>query len=333
MSLTSLNQLLHLLADGKFHSGTELGERLQMSRAAVWKQLKGIEQLGVQVHRVRGKGYRLPHGLDLLDVEAIVRHDPQLAQLFDVELLMSTESTNRLLMQRQGDGAIHGQAVFAEVQTGGRGRLGRQWQSPFAQQLALSVGWQFAGGVAALEGLSLVVGLAVVDALQSVGVSGAGLKWPNDVLMHGKKLAGVLLELSGDATGPCQVVIGIGLNVHLRDCDLIDQPWTSLQQAGYSVSRNVLAAALLGALAQRLTRFAEAGFKPMRQDWINHHVYQGQVVNMLGLADEKAGICHGVDDSGALLIESHGLIQSFNGGEVSLRLVGSPDSLAGVRGF
>ncbi len=183
MSLTSLNQLLHLLADGKFHSGTELGERLQMSRAAVWKQLKGIEQLGVQVHRVRGKGYRLPHGLDLLDVEAIVRHDPQLAQLFDVELLMSTESTNRLLMQRQGDGAIHGQAVFAEVQTGGRGRLGRQWQSPFAQQLALSVGWQFAGGVAALEGLSLVVGLAVVDALQSVGVSGAGLKWPNDVLM------------------------------------------------------------------------------------------------------------------------------------------------------
>ncbi|MGB1346206.1 MAG: HTH domain-containing protein, partial [Pseudomonadales bacterium] len=165
MSLTSLNQLLHLLADGHFHSGTDLGERLHMTRAAVWKQLQGIEQLGVQVHRVRGKGYRIPAGLDLLDLEAIIRHQPQLAKLFAMELLMSTASTNQVLMQRQNEGSIHGKVVFAEVQTAGRGRLGRQWQSPFAQQLAVSVGWQFDGGVAALEGLSLVVGLAVVDAL------------------------------------------------------------------------------------------------------------------------------------------------------------------------
>ena len=319
MSLTSLNQLLHLLADGCFHSGTELGERLQMSRAAVWKQLQGIEQLGVRVHRVRGKGYRLPDGLDLLDVEAIVRHEPSLAELFQLELLMSTPSTNRLLMQRQSDIGIHGQVVFAEVQTAGRGRLGRQWQSPFAQQLALSVGWEFAGGVAALEGLSLVVGLAVVDAVAALGVKEAGLKWPNDVLLDGKKLAGVLLELSGDATGPCQVVIGIGLNVHLDDCDLIDQPWTSLRQAGYQVQRNELAAALLDALAKRLKCFAEEGFASLQQDWIARHVYQDQEVSLLGLREGQSGICRGVDAGGALLLEIAGEVKSFNGGEVSLR--------------
>ncbi len=319
MSLTSLNQLLHLLADGQFHSGTELGERLQMSRAAVWKQLQGIEQLGVRVHRVRGKGYRLPDGLDLLDVEAVVRHEPSLAELFQLELLMSTPSTNRLLMQRQSDIGIHGQVVFAEVQTAGRGRLGRQWQSPFAQQLALSVGWEFAGGVAALEGLSLVVGLAVVDAVAALGVKGAGLKWPNDVLLNGKKLAGVLLELSGDATGPCQVVIGIGLNVHLDDCDLIDQPWTSLRQAGYQVQRNALAAALLDALAKRLKCFAEEGFSSLQKDWIAHHVYQDQEVSLLGLREGQSGICRGVDAGGALLLEIAGEVKSFNGGEVSLR--------------
>ena len=112
MSLTSLNQLLHLLADGHFHSGTDLGERLHMTRAAVWKQLQGIEQLGVQVHRVRGKGYRIPAGLDLLDLEAIIRHQPQLAKLFAMELLMSTASTNQVLMQRQNEGSIHAKSCL-----------------------------------------------------------------------------------------------------------------------------------------------------------------------------------------------------------------------------
>ena len=319
MSLTSLNQLLHLLADGHFHSGTDLGERLHMTRAAVWKQLQGIEQLGVQVHRVRGKGYRIPAGLDLLDLEAIIRHQPQLAKLFAMELLMSTASTNQVLMQRQNEGSIHGKVVFAEVQTAGRGRLGRQWQSPFAQQLALSVGWQFDGGVAAIEGLSLVVGLAVVDALQALGVQGAGVKWPNDILLNGKKLAGILLELSGDATGPCQVVIGIGLNVHLARCDLIDQPWTSLVDAGYKIERNMLAAQLLIALSERLNCFAKSGFAELQQAWQAQHVYQGQQVRLHGIKEEITGICHGVDASGALLLEVAGQLQSFRGGEVSLR--------------
>lgn len=319
MSLTSLNQLLHLLADGRFHSGTELGERLHMSRAAVWKQLQGIEDLGITVHRLQGKGYRIPAGLDLLDVEAILRHQPALAEQLDIQLLMSTPSTNQLLMQTQADESIHGRVVLAEVQTAGRGRLGRQWQSPFAQQLAMSIGWQFDGGVAALEGLSLVVGIAVMDALQALGVADAGLKWPNDVLLQGKKLAGVLLELSGDATGPCQVVIGIGVNVHLQACEAIDQPWTSIAASGYQVERNNLAAQLLLALARRLGQFSEHGFAPLQAHWQRHHVYQNQQVNILGLRKPQSGICLGVDNKGALLLDIDGEVQAFNGGEVSLR--------------
>lgn len=319
MSLTSLNQLLHLLADGRFHSGTELGERLHMSRAAVWKQLQGIEELGITVHRLQGKGYRIPGGLDLLDVEAIVRHQPSLLSMFELELLMSTPSTNQLLIQRQANASIHGRVLMAEVQTAGRGRLGRHWQSPFAQQLAMSIGWQFDGGVAALEGLSLVVGVALMDALRTLGIEGAGLKWPNDVLLHGKKLAGVLLELSGDATGPCQVVIGIGVNVHLDNCDAIDQPWTSIATSGYQIERNILAAELLCALHQRLAVFAEQGFAALRAVWQQYHVYQDQQVALLGLRQQQAGICLGVDEKGALLLNIDGQIQAFNGGEVSLR--------------
>jgi BirA family biotin operon repressor/biotin-[acetyl-CoA-carboxylase] ligase len=139
------------------------------------------------------------------------------------------------------------------------------------------------------------------------------------VLLDGKKLAGVLLELSGDATGPCQVVIGIGLNVHLNDCDLIDQPWTSLRQAGYQVQRNELAAALLDALAKRLKCFAEEGFASLQKDWMAHHVYQDQEVSLQGLREGQSGICRGVDAGGALLLEIAGEVKSFNGGEVSLR--------------
>ncbi|MGY8862292.1 MAG: biotin--[acetyl-CoA-carboxylase] ligase, partial [Pseudomonadales bacterium] len=238
MSLTSLNQLLHLLADGQFHSGTDLGQHLNMSRAAVWKQLKGVEALGVKLHRVRGRGYRISGGLDLLDVEAIQRQLPVLDPTFNVQLQMSLPSTNQTLMQRQQQQSIHAEVILAEVQTSGRGRLGRHWQSPFGQNIALSLGWSFVGGAAALEGLSLVVGVALAQALGDLGVHQVQLKWPNDVLVGGKKLAGILLEMRGDATGPCNVVIGIGLNVHLTHDDAIDQPWVSLAQLGYRLSRN-----------------------------------------------------------------------------------------------
>ena len=319
MSLTGLNQLLHLLADGQFHSGTALGHHLSMSRAAVWKQLKGVEALGVKLHRVRGRGYRIAGGLDLLDVEAIQRQLPVLDPVFNVQLHMSLPSTNETLMQRQQQQSVHGEVVLAEVQTSGRGRLGRQWQSPFGQNIALSLGWHFAGGAAALEGLSLLVGLALTQALKDLGVQNIQLKWPNDVLVDGKKLAGILLEMRGDASGPCHVVIGLGLNVHLIHDEVIDQPWVSLAQLGYRLSRNDIVAQILLRLSQYLQRFVHYGFAAMRDEWQEHHYYQDQKVQLLLPGKTIEGVCRGVNLVGALMIERDGVVTAYSGGEISLR--------------
>jgi len=319
MSLTCLNQLLHLLADGQFHSGTALGQHLNMSRAAVWKQLKGVEALGVKLHRVRGRGYRIAGGLDLLDVEAIQRQLPLLDPTFNVQLHMSLPSTNQTLMQRQQQQSIHGEVVLAEVQTSGRGRLGRQWQSPFGQNIALSLGWQFSGGAAALEGLSLAVGLALTQALADLGVQQVQVKWPNDLLVDGKKLAGILLEMRGDTTGPCHVVIGIGLNVHLTHDDAIDQPWVSLTQLGYRLSRNNIVAHILLRLSQHLHRFVQYGFTALRDEWQQHHYYQDQKVQLLLPGRSVEGICRGVNLAGALIMEHDGVVKAYSGGEISLR--------------
>jgi len=323
MSLTSLNQLLHLLADGQFHSGTALGQHLSMSRAAVWKQLKGMETLGVQLHRVRGRGYRIAGGLDLLDVEAIQRQLPALTPPFSVQLHMSLASTNQTLMQQQQHQSIHGEVVLAEVQTAGRGRLGRKWQSPFGQNVALSLGWNFSGGAAALEGLSLVVGLALTQALTDLGVEQIKLKWPNDVLVDGKKLAGVLLEMRGDATGPCHVVIGVGLNVHLSHSDHVDQsigqPWVSLSQLGHCLARNDIVAQILLRLHQHLCLFVEQGFGALRDRWQQHHYYQDKSVQLLLPGRQVEGICRGVNQVGALMVESNGVLNSYSGGEISMR--------------
>jgi len=294
-----------------------------MSRAAVWKQLKGVETLGVKLHRIRGRGYRIAGGLDLLDVEAIARQLPPLDPPYDVQLHMSLASTNQTLMQRQQEQAIHGNVVLAEVQTAGRGRLGRQWQSPFSQNIALSLGWRFEGGAAALEGLSLVVGLALVEALEDLGVNQAQLKWPNDVLANGKKLAGILLEMRGDATGPCHVVIGIGVNVHFKEdghsAAAIDQPWISLAQLGYTVSRNDLVARILLRLNERLHEFVGQGFAAVRDEWQARHYYQNQNVMLLLPGRQEQGICRGVDKVGALVVEQQGEMVVYSGGEISLR--------------
>ena len=324
MSLTSLNQLLHLLADGEFHSGTALGHHLNMSRAAVWKQLKGVEALGVKLHRVRGRGYRIAGGLDLLDVEAIQRQLPILNPAFNVQLHMSLASTNETLMQRQHQGSIHGEVVLAEVQTSGRGRLGRQWHSPFGQNIALSLGWDFVGGATALEGLSLVVGLALKHALTDLGVGLVQLKWPNDVLVDHRKLAGILLEMRGDATGPCHVVIGIGLNVHLTEHKTIDQPWVSLKQLGYQLNRNDLVAQILLHLHHYLQRFVQYGFVTMRDEWQQSHYYQDKKVQLLLPSRIIEGVCRGVDSLGALMIEHDGAVTTYSGGEISLRPLSIP---------
>lgn len=318
----SLKQLLDLLADGKFHSGEELGALLGVSRAAVWKHLQKLEGLGIKLLSIKGRGYCIDGGLDLLDLNKIHKY---LVSSVPLNLLLFTQidSTNSYLM-RQKDPAR--QVCLAESQSAGRGRRGRVWISPFAQNIYCSVGWGFEGGVAALEGLSLVVGLVIVRVLQRYGIAGLELKWPNDVLYCDQKLAGVLIEMTGDPAGYCQVVIGVGINVAMG-CDqasAITQPWIDLRsilerQGLPPVPRNLLVAALIDELVLVLDGYSQTGFAGYCAEWQLLNAHAGQMVELLNGNVICSGMCLGVSEAGALVLETAEGREVFHGGEISLR--------------
>ncbi|MCY1300423.1 Bifunctional ligase/repressor BirA [compost metagenome] len=236
-------------------------------------------------------------------------------------MLFAVDSTNAEAMRRLEAGASTPFAVLAERQTAGRGRRGRTWVSPFGANLYCTLGISVRGGAKELEGLSLVVGLAVARAIQSMGVDGVGLKWPNDILLGGRKLAGILLELTGDPADLCWVAIGIGINVNMRVADAIDQPWTSLYQAsGSMVDRNRLLIALNKELDWHLSRHREEGFAASRAEWESLHIWQGRQVSLSTAANKVVGRALGIDEQGALRLEVDGVERRYSGGELSLRL-------------
>jgi BirA family biotin operon repressor/biotin-[acetyl-CoA-carboxylase] ligase len=313
---------LRLLADGEFHSGAALAHASGMSRASVWNAVQDIEAAGVDVFRVRGRGYRLAQPLSMLDAAAVTRMLGD-AALFSVEILDDVDSTNTHLLARARAGAPHASVVAAEAQRAGRGRMNRPWHAPVGGALAFSVLWRFAHGASALAGLSLAVGLAVVRALEAEGATEAGLKWPNDVLWSGRKIAGILIEMQGEALGPSAVVIGIGVNVRLGAAadKRIDQPAADLETAcGRAIDRNALLAALLTELNAVLFEFERTGFQPLRGEWQRRHVHQARHVHLaLPGGVHESGVARGVDDSGALLLETAQGMRKFHSGDVSLR--------------
>lgn len=326
MTKTPLQQLrpvLDLLADGEVHSGESLGAALGVSRAAVWKQLQKLELYGLPLESVKGRGYRLPGGLDLLSAESIEADLNTQARslLQQLQVVAEVDSTNAQMLTRLEQHCGHGTALFAERQTAGRGRRGRSWISPFSGGINLSIGWQFSGGVQLLEGLSLAVGVALARALAQFGVPDVRLKWPNDVWCGGRKLAGVLLELSGDLTDRCAVVVGIGMNVGLRgdSAAAIDQPWVDLNSVCPGIGRNQLAAAMLNQLLPLLHEYPARGFAAYREAWQALDQFAGEQVCLLSASNEWCGTAAGVDESGALLLDMEGERRRFHGGEVSLR--------------
>lgn len=321
----SFETLLKALSDGEFHSGEELGALTGISRTAIWKQVKKFQEFGLDVESIRGKGYRLKQPLSLLSSDAIQPFiDAAVSsQLNKLEILQSIASTNSHALQQAAAGTAKGYVCVAERQTAGRGRRGRAWISPFASNIYLSLVWGFDGGAAALEGLSLAVGVALVNTLEKLGVTGLALKWPNDLLHEGKKLAGVLLEMTGDASGYCQVVIGIGLNVQMaaHHASEIDQAWSSVGNIlGSHVNRNQLIGMLLSELVPALQAFEKHGFVAFKARWCELDAYKDQAVR-LELGEQKIfGMAKGVTSTGALQIETGQGLQTFNGGEISLRL-------------
>lgn len=318
--------LLPLLANGEYRSGQDLAEALGISRTAVWKQLNNLGELGLEIESVKGRGYRIPGGIDLLDgaaVQSALRPET-VALLSRLEVLESIDSTNAqvLRLMEQGEGA--GLACTAEQQSAGRGRRGRTWVSPFARNLYLSLAWEYQQGAAALEGLSLAVGVGVARALASCGLPPVQLKWPNDVIFEGSKLGGVLLEMAGDASGVCQVVVGVGLNVAMPDATArdIDQAWTDIHSisGGRHPGRSALLAALLNELLPLLAGFEVGGFAPWREQWQALDAFAGQTVVLHTGGQPMSGVARGVDARGALQLETAAAgVQSVFGGEISLR--------------
>ncbi|MFT6955634.1 MAG: BirA family biotin operon repressor/biotin-[acetyl-CoA-carboxylase] ligase [Halieaceae bacterium] len=320
-----ITTLLTMLADGEFRSGQDLANALGVSRTAVWKQLNKLADLGLELESVKGRGYRIPRGVDFLS-EAKIRGElaPDAAALMNDLLLFTViDSTNAELMRKRSVGAGSGLVCTAEQQTAGRGRLGRTWVSPFAGNVYLSLMWEFSQGAAALEGLSLGVGVAVVRALESLGVEGVKLKWPNDILHDGAKLGGVLLEMAGDASGVCQVVVGVGINVSMsRSAAVsIDQSWVDLDRicTGAVPLRSIVVAALINEMLPMVAGFESEGFGPLHQAWSDLDAYAGLPVVIHSGEKLQRGICRGVDGRGALQLETSTGIQSIFGGEISLR--------------
>lgn len=321
--------LLRLLQDGEFHSGETLARRLGVSRTSVNNALQGIEQYGLTLYSVRGRGYCLKDSPQWLNTKQIYTYLADVAESFHIDILDNATSSNTLLLQRAVQGAPQGSVLAVEWQSGGRGRMGRPWHSGLGNALTFSLLWRFDCGLAGLSGLSLAAGVAVIRALHALNISGVQLKWPNDVLGGEGKVAGILIEAQGDMLGPSAVVIGIGINVNLpqKILNQIDQPAGDLTQlSGGTVSRSELMASLLRHLAMVLSELSLNGFSSLREEWEKYHYYQIRSVQLM-LPDGKAiqGIVQGVNEDGALKVAVKSAINGqtetriFHAGEISLR--------------
>lgn len=318
--MSTRHQLIQQLADGACHSGTALGARLGVTRAAIHKSILGLEALGLAIERVSGQGYRLPQALVPLAARTIRQGLAERGVTMQVEVMEETDSTSLELMRaRTGDT----RAVLAEMQTAGRGRRGRGWVATPFHNLILSMSWVAEGGPAALAGLSLAAGVAVLRALDAFGARDAGLKWPNDILLNGRKLAGLLIDLRGEANGPSTVVLGLGLNVHLSTADVaaIDQPCAMLSEVlPAPIDRNRLAVLILAELDAMRSQFASEGFAPYRAAWEQRHLYQQQPVTVQQGTQRLAGTVAGIDALGNLLLRTdRGETLTCHAGDVSLR--------------
>ncbi|MDP3856767.1 MAG: biotin--[acetyl-CoA-carboxylase] ligase [Stagnimonas sp.] len=325
MSDATLLDLLDALADGERHSGEALATRFGISRAALAKRVDKLRDWGVALDAQPGAGYRLGHPLQRLDAAGIAAALPPAVRALGLAVAVAArvDSSNSRLLA--ADPALDPQALFAESQTAGRGRRGRDWVSPFGSNLYLSLAWSFPAWPARLTTLPLAVAVALARALAALGLPEAGIKWPNDLHADGRKLAGVLIEPRGEAGGPCRVVVGVGLNLHMQEPQAVglSQPWTSLAAALAArgrapPARQAVAVAVLTELALALRNFQDHGFSPFAAEWRGRDLLRDLPVRVEG-AGGCEGIARGIDSDGGLIVEGDGGRRVVHAGDVSVR--------------
>lgn len=318
----TLQTLLARLSDGHFHSGEALGKELGLGRGAVWKALRQLDELGLELQAVQGRGYRLATALPLLDVSAIRNSLGLIAEIPTpaIDLFMHIDSTSDYLKEKAEGGAASGHVCLAEHQTQGRGRRGHHWHSPFGSNIYLSVLWRFSGGISVLGGLGLVVAVALMRTLKDLNVVDVGIKWPNDILAPQGKLAGILVDAAGESGGPCYAVIGIGLNYAMSEAQRsrIDQPCSSLVDLGVDIGRNTLSGLLLRQLFSDLGQFDREGLTPFLHDWRRWDCLRDKTICLHQPTAVVTGTARGIDENGLLCVEHDGATRRYAAGEVSL---------------
>jgi len=322
MSSAVVQRLVRYLSATETRSGEAIGNELGCSRSAVWKHVETLRQLGIEVSAVAGKGYRLSEPLELLEKDSILNGmSPAVCdQLTALYIETSLDSTNSAV-QRLPTDSQHAAVILAEHQSTGRGRRGRQWHSPFGKNLYLSLGWKFDKALSELGCLPLVVALAAAQALERAGLKGHRVKWPNDLLLDGQKLCGCLVEVQGDAQGPCHAVLGVGVNVQMPHSGAeaeIDQPWTDVYSQLPGCSRNTLATLLMEEMISQLSLFAEHGFTPFRERWAQLDGLHGQTIEMFVGSNVVSGTARGIDERGALILDTGAELLKMHSGEVTM---------------
>ncbi len=319
--------ILSILSDGKFHSGEAMAKHFKVSRVAIWHAITEAENLGVEVFSVRGKGYRLTQSLDLIDEEKIKQAIGEMANWFHLTVLDVVDSTNNYLRKAAAAGHPHASCVVTHIQTHGKGRRGRQWQSALGENLTFSFLWRFTKGASALSGLSLAVGIALIRSLKKLHIHQALLKWPNDILIYDdgayKKLAGILIELQGDMDGQSAAIIGIGINLNLskKQTAKIDQPATSINQfTDEPIDPNTILATIIRDLSEVMAAFEESGFAPLKDEWSSYDAFQDKVINIIsGDGNIMQGKSNGVNDAGSLEVVTDDGVKVYASGEVTIR--------------
>ena len=321
-----LYQIIQALADGAYHTGQSIGQQHDITRSAVWKYMQQLPEKEILLASSRSQGYCISGGLSLLNEQTIATHlnTDTRARLCDIHVVPETTSTTQHVLTLGNHPGQSGTVCFAEYQTQGKGRRERSWRSPFASGLLCSLTWRFHAGFSALAGLSLMTGLSLYQALKQAGVGeGLGVKWPNDLVYRGKKIAGVLTEFRGEGYGETQVVISFGMNISIAQQFMADAPfpWTDVASiTAHKPDRNLIAAQVLNQLVANLVKFEQHGFGAFLADWQTADATLGRSVKLLGLDQETYGVVEGITPLGELLIRlEHGQVQAFHFGEISLR--------------
>ena len=318
-------KLLEIISDGNVHSGEELAAYLNVSRAAIWKSIKYLRTLGLEIRAIRGKGYWLQKNFEFLSGHNIrdMMSPKSKKSCRDIDIVFEVKSTNLRLLNRLGQDAIHGIVVFAEYQSEGRGRRNKKWISPIGSGVCFSVGWRFEVMPISLGLLSLYMGVAIARTLNSIGIQKVGLKWPNDITVDEHKIGGILLDIRGESTGPLDIVIGVGINYELPKYGIpnIKKTITDIcSKTEERFTRNTIAAVLLSNILEILHDLENSDNLNLIDEWRQYDCYAGRKATLILPNKKIIGILKGVDDQGSLLMLADGKLLSYRSGEVSLRI-------------